>query len=206
MQLISNYLNRFADRYQDMSRLIETCTEVEVNNLDIPLLLQRHTRKYQATPYHVLKEIFERIAFNDLTILDIGSGKGRILYFALEKGSKKAIGVELSQELNEAAYRNLDNFSPTQYKLICDTVLNYDYADVPDVIFLFNPFDSEILKQMIDRLNYAMKRFEFSPLIVLINPIRVHWFLMNGFKIIDKIENSNPSFEVLFLRSRINEA
>ena len=89
MQLISNYFNKLVDRYQDISRLIETSREVEVKNLDIPDQLYKHARKYQATPYQVLKEIGERISLDGLTVLDIGSGKGRVLYFALEQGTKK---------------------------------------------------------------------------------------------------------------------
>jgi tRNA1(Val) A37 N6-methylase TrmN6 len=59
-------------------------------------------------------------------IVDIGSGKGRVLLMASEFGFKEARGVEFSLNLCEIAKKNIENYTA---KKKTNTIFNVYNAD-----------------------------------------------------------------------------
>ncbi len=63
---------------------------------------------YQQTNIFPLRKLFRALAIpKGKNIIDIGSGKGRVLLIASEFGFKKAIGVEISKVLHDISEKNI---------------------------------------------------------------------------------------------------
>jgi 16S rRNA G966 N2-methylase RsmD len=62
---------------------------------------------YVPTPYNHINPFFELapVSANDV-VYDLGSGDGRLLFAALERGAGKAVGVELYPEVIKTAWVN----------------------------------------------------------------------------------------------------
>lgn len=97
------------------------------------------------------------IAFDQYTFIDLGCGKGRALLMASDFPFTEIIGVEYIAELVATARRNLERYSSTAQQCHSIRVVECDAAffeppAAPIVLFLYNPFDAVVLKQVLDRL------------------------------------------------------
>ena len=112
--------------------------------------------------------------YADYIFLDIGSGKGRVLLLASEYPFREVVGVELRKELHELAVQNIDRRPrPTRQSPI--QLLNMDARDYvfPDenlVLYIFNPFGREIMKELLNRLDASLERSPRDVLLILFYP------------------------------------
>ena len=89
--------------------------------------------------------------------IDYGSGKGRALLIASEFGFSSIIGVEFSSYLHRIAQENVRKLESRLQRQLNVTLVNQDaalYQPPPGkkVAFFFNPFDSEIMSQVLLKL------------------------------------------------------
>ncbi|MGA7931608.1 MAG: class I SAM-dependent methyltransferase [Candidatus Sulfotelmatobacter sp.] len=90
------------------------------------------------------------IAFEGLTFIDFGSGKGRALLMASEYPFRQIIGLEFSPELHRIAEGNITRyFSPTQKcrKIRSQNVdfTNFTLPPEASVLFFFDPCRGRVL-------------------------------------------------------------
>ena len=99
------------------------------------------------------------ININNSTLLDLGSGKGRILSFALQKGFRKVIGVEYSPELYEIIKSNLKKLDKAKaglnWQIINCDAMKYEIPSEIDVIWMFNPFKGPVLEKVLANCKIA---------------------------------------------------
>lgn len=86
------------------------------------------------------------------TFVDLGCGKGRTLVVASRLGFGKIVGVEFAPGLAEIARRNLAALGLADPIIVQKDVADYDFPDSALVVYLFNPFSSEILRKVIGKL------------------------------------------------------
>jgi predicted RNA methylase len=91
------------------------------------------------------------------TFIDIGSGKGRMLFVAAEFSFARVTGVEFDENLHAAAVRNAATCRHWRRRCgVIEPVLanaaNYEFPPDRLVIYLFNPFGPEIMHRMLDNL------------------------------------------------------
>lgn len=152
------------DYYFDIKFSIETHSWVEVDELDIEENKKKHAVLYQATRVLPLRRLFKELNFpQDITFVDIGCGKGRVLLIASEFGFKEVIGIEFSSLLCSIAEKNITTYSEqtnskTSFLVLNLDILNYQYNDNEDVFFLYNPFDEIILEKVIQKITASLKR------------------------------------------------
>jgi 16S rRNA G966 N2-methylase RsmD len=110
---------------------------------------------YALTSKSALRNIFQYLPFsiNDKNLIDIGSGsgKGGVICYAKQLGFKTCLGIEYEQHLHEIATKNIEklNLHKSVFSLnLC--ARSFEHYDTYDVYFLFNPFDSDIYKQVIN--------------------------------------------------------
>jgi hypothetical protein len=113
--------------------------------------------------------------YADYTFVDLGSGKGRMLFLAAEYPFRRIIGVELARELHEAALQNIRRYrSPKQrcreIESIYMDAANYVFPDQPLVISLFNPFGPSVLREVLDRLNASAAAHPREVILILLYP------------------------------------
>lgn len=119
---------------------------------------------YQPSSSVIFERAMNTLPFNfsNKVFLDLGSGKGRALVLAAEAGFKKVIGVEFAAELNDVAHTNIervrDKFPETDFVLEEGDALTYPIREEIDVIYLFNPFDEEALKGLMEMVKPAFGR------------------------------------------------
>lgn len=100
---------------------------------------------------------------SDYSFIDIGSGKGRMLFVAAEFPFARIVGVEFDKRLHAEALRNAAacRFWRRRCTLIEPLLANaaeYEFPPVPLVVYLFNPFGPEIMDRMLDNLERSFNR------------------------------------------------
>jgi hypothetical protein len=118
---------------------------------------------------------------SDYVFVDFGSGKGRVLTYASAMNFKKIIGVEFAAELHERAAENIEH--GRHPKQLCSDieVLHIDAVEfaIPDencVFFLFNPFEEDVLRRVVDNIQQSFARNPRSMYVVYHNPQYAHVF------------------------------
>ena len=120
---------------------------------------------YVATTASVIYEILNSLALqaDTFAFVDMGSGKGRALLVASEFAFAKIVGIELSSHLHRIAQENIKRYSPaaqqcTDFELHCMDVVEYDYGPEPPVLFLFDPFGRETMRNVVANLEASLSR------------------------------------------------
>ena len=141
------------------------------------------------TPYvylYYLKKFL--LNYKDFTFIDVGSGVGRVLRFALDFKFKKIISIEKSTILNKSLKKEFGN------KIIYfeKDATQFSIENEKNVIFyFFESFDGNVFYNFIK--NQITKNSFESLLVVMIiseieNPINL---LLNDFKIKEQLNLSN---------------
>jgi SAM-dependent methyltransferase len=115
----------------------------------------------------------------DYAFVDLGSGKGRMLFLAAEYPFRRITGVELARELHDAAVQNIRSYrSPKQRCRVIESIYmdaaEYLFPDPPLVISLFNPFGPGVLREVLDHLNASAAAHPREIVLILLNPEAAH--------------------------------
>ena len=98
----------------------------------------------------------------DDVFADFGSGKGPAVLVAAGFPFRRAIGVEISDELTQAARRNLERSrlkpAADSVEFVTADVLEYEIPDDLSVVYLYNPFTGLLFARFIERLLHSVER------------------------------------------------
>ncbi len=91
------------------------------------------------------------------TLIDLGCGKGRVLMMASEYPFRAIVGVELNPKLAARAGRNVKKWmrKPRACRAVSAVegdVLDLPMPDGPLVLVVFNSFDREMVRRLLERL------------------------------------------------------
>jgi len=97
---------------------------------------------YKQSKLYEVKTIFKAINTNNKVFLDVGSGKGAVLFLAQQFNFTKIYGVEIDDFLHSISVSNLKNKKDNRIKLINADIFNIkkEILDSVNVFYLFNPF------------------------------------------------------------------
>lgn len=109
---------------------------------------------YEPTPYCVL----ERLANSGLirkgdTLLDYGTGKGRVCFYLSYQTRCKTVGIEYDERIYKAAQENQSRAvsgAKTSFAMTCAE--NYLVPAQATKCYFFNPFSIEILQKVLARI------------------------------------------------------
>ena len=166
--------NGFAD-YKKIGYRSSLHTNIDNHNIPTPYVYLYYLKKFL-------------LNYKDFTFIDVGSGVGRVLRFALDLKFKKIISIEKSTILNKSLKKEFGN------KIIYfeKEATQFSIEDEKKVIFyFFESFDGNIFYNFIK--NQITKNSFESLLVVMIiseieNPINL---LLNDFKIKEQLKFSN---------------
>ncbi|WP_326819531.1 class I SAM-dependent methyltransferase [Streptosporangium sp. NBC_01756] len=141
---------------------------------------------YSAANWQTLRRVLPRgdVGEHDVFI-DLGSGMGRmVLEAAARYPFRKVIGVELSEELNDIARKNI---AGTRLRLRCEDVrlvrsdvLDYEIPDDVSVVFLNNPFRGDTFAAAIGKLVATVDRNPRAVTVIYFNPVEEEFLLRTG--------------------------
>lgn len=145
-----------------------------------------HATVYMPITYFQLDEIFETLPAHPRNhFMDIGCGKGRPLCVAAYNGFNKVTGIDFSKEFCDKAIDNLRitiNFYPQlQYSVVNVDASKSMIPDDVDCIFLFNPFDINIMKKAVKNIMISIEKKPRNLAIVYANPLYKQLFLEQNF-------------------------
>ena len=109
---------------------------------------------YEPTSYMVL----ERLAISGLirknnTLIDYGTGKGRVCFYLSYQTRCKTIGVEYDERIYKGAADNKEvSVSASRTEFVLCSAENYEVPSEVDRCYFFNPFSVEILQSVLARI------------------------------------------------------
>ncbi len=91
------------------------------------------------------------------TFIDVGSGKGRAVLLASELPFRKAIGVELNDELAGIAQQNVTRWNrirkpKTKIRVVQEDAMKFQWPRTPLLVYLYNPFACSLIEQMAENI------------------------------------------------------
>jgi cyclopropane fatty-acyl-phospholipid synthase-like methyltransferase len=115
--------------------------------------------EYHPVNYRVLHVVLDalRLGPGD-TFVDIGCGKGRVVFAAAERPATKVIGVELREPMFAAAQANLRRARRMRapVEVFHSDAAAFDFAAC-NVFFMFNPFGPATLAQMLASIQRSVE-------------------------------------------------
>jgi hypothetical protein len=118
---------------------------------------------YEGSHWVGLRRALNRLAVTrDDVFTDFGSGKGPAVLVAATFPFRRAIGVEISDDLTRSARANLarSRLHPRagSVEFIATDVLDYEIPDDLSVVYLYNPFTGLLFARFIERLLRSLER------------------------------------------------
>jgi SAM-dependent methyltransferase len=113
--------------------------------------------------------------YSQYTFIDMGSGKGRVLFVAAEYPFRKVMGVEFSKDLHEEAVANLKQYNYrgrrcADIEPVLADAREFEFPDDNLVIYLFNPFGEEVMARMLENLERSLERHPRHAIVVMLWP------------------------------------
>ncbi len=109
---------------------------------------------YEPTPYCVLEKLAQSGYIGKKnTLLDYGTGKGRVCFFMSYQTRCRSIGVEYNQRIYESARKNKDSsISGRLTDIVKASAESYKVPEDVDVCYFFNPFSVDIFRKTLARI------------------------------------------------------
>ena len=113
--------------------------------------------------------------YSDYTFIDVGSGKGRMLFVAAEYPFRKVVGVEFAVDLHEQARENIRRYKHSKRRCgeiesIAADAAEFEFPEEKLVLYLFNPFGPEVMGRMLANLERSIARCLRHVVIVMLWP------------------------------------
>jgi SAM-dependent methyltransferase len=153
----------FLDYLFDWRFGTDTVTRVQKYALDIDSRNRHLGSGYQGTRALALSRFLKSMQLgSDRVLLDLGSGKGKVLLVAAQCGLREVHGVEWSAMLCSVASRNIAAFrrktgSSTVFKVFHSDAVDYPIEDREDVFYLYRPFEDPVLAQVIRNIESSVR-------------------------------------------------
>ena len=120
-----------------------------------------HGFAYSGTSERAFNQMMNSLSiqYDKFIFIDLGSGKGKVLLMAANWPFSKIIGIEYSRALHKIAVLNIEAYkkikgSQLDIELICDDAVAFQWPPYPSVVYMYNPFDSTIMKQIANNILY----------------------------------------------------
>ena len=137
-------------------------TEGDVDLEDLGVAAE-HRLGYEGSHWVGVRRALSRLGVTrDDVFADFGSGKGPAVLVAATFPFRRAIGVEISDDLTRSARANLERsrLRPRagSVEFIAADVLHYEIPDDLSVVYLYNPFTGLLFARFIERLLRSLER------------------------------------------------
>ncbi|GJQ51155.1 MAG: hypothetical protein HKUEN02_00020 [Anaerolineaceae bacterium] len=156
-----------SDLLFDMRYKIDTINTAQLDTLKIDSENKSVGNYYEGTNAYIFQKMisFARVDPSKSCFVDFGSGKGKAMFMAAERGFRKIIGVEFSIELVEVNRKNLVIFkersrSKSEFEILHMDASEYAIPSDANLLFFSNPFNEELTTKVIGNI---LKSYDQSP-------------------------------------------
>jgi predicted RNA methylase len=130
-----------------------------------------------------IRELLDAAAIvaGEMVLVDLGSGKGRVLLVAQELPFKRIVGVEWSSELHAIAEKNVaiaaaERMPDDRFELLRMDAAEYAFPTDPLVVFLFNPFGAATMARVVANLERTLAERPRRVFVIYANPLHADLF------------------------------
>jgi hypothetical protein len=177
---IRSYVRSIEEWWFDTTRHVRTAGDVALPDAAKVVGEIRDSEMYmpvRAANAHAALRDMPCTDLSEYTFIDMGSGKGRMLFVAAEYPFRKVMGVEFSDDLHEQALANIGTYKHERQRCRDIASIHADAAAVefPDeklVIYMFNSFGPEVMKRMLANLERSVMRSPRHVVMVMLWPER----------------------------------
>jgi len=184
-----------------------TDTTARIPQAELEVIAPEH--QAEAKPYVMTRARALRRAFEysgaplDRSLIDIGSGKGKVVMTAALFGFKRVVGIEFAPELVELARRNLAKVrshlpADTDVQVVCADATRYDYGADDCVFFLYNPFGADVMTAFCQQLARSLKAHPRKLWIIYTDPAFIE-VMLSQLPVVEKPRLTYGGFEIAFL-------
>src|SRR5271169_111000 len=150
----------------------------EIGSLDIVANAAAQSAvRYQPSDGQEVRSALDglNIDYREYSLIDFGSGKGRVVLVAAEFPFKEVVGIEFSRELHEIASRNIERLPPEAVRAGGVRAVHGDAAAFapPDsdlVCYLYNPFGPPVISRVARRLLAHHQRHGYRVIVIYVDP------------------------------------
>ena len=173
----ANALRMFADQYLKNWRKHQTHSDGRLDHrygLDTQGLLfpadmpfssphKQFACNYQPTPEYTFKRLMAFLPKNlaGFDFVDIGCGKGRVLFYAVRWQFNRIIGVELAPPLAAFAKRNVALYvaktGDRRLEVRCEDAVDVTLPEGPCVLFFASPFLDPVLVKVVEKIEASYR-------------------------------------------------
>jgi predicted RNA methylase len=164
-------------RWFDATRHVDTCGSVALQELTLVGAAKSGHDYMPARPGSARRALAELPLKNpsNYTFVDLGSGKGRIMFLAAEFPFRRIQGVEFAVELHNAAQSNIRHYryfrrQCTQIESVNMDASDYDLPNDNLVLHLFNPFGAEVLEKVLANLAVSLREHPRHVIVIMLFP------------------------------------
>ena len=121
-------------------------------------------RGYAATDYRSFPKALDSLSIRSGkdVFLDFGSGLGRAVIMAATRPFRRAIGVEISPQLNARARENVRNALPRlecrDIEIVTSDATQFAIPGDVTVIYFFNPFCGDVLAKVLENIRDSLAK------------------------------------------------
>lgn len=177
LAFLKNVVGEARCRAFDWRHGVRTCGTANLGKLTIAGANARYGVFYHPSHpkflFHVLGAL--HIDYKGYALVDLGSGKGRVLLVASEFPFMEVVGVEFARELHEVACQNILRYQSASQKCnkirsIYSDATDFEFPLVPLVIYLYNPFGPGVLVPVLRNLQRSIESHPRDIVLVYIAP------------------------------------
>ena len=146
---------------------------------------------YEPTPPETFDALMAALPMPALgaTFVDVGAGKGRVLFLAARRPFARVLGLELDRKLVSAAQRNLRQASDPERVVDDVSILHADATDAswplgPLVVFLYNPFAAAPMQALLASLEASLDDAPRPCVVAYLNPLYLDVFEARGWQVV----------------------
>ncbi len=130
------------------------------------------------------------IDYPNTVFIDLGAGKGRAMMLAAKMPFKRVIGIEIAPDLCVVAKANFQIFNAhgdcrARTEVRCADASSYEFPHEPLVVFLYNPFGTPTMENVIRNLVASLRAVPRRALVIYIRPeLAELWDHVAGFSLV----------------------
>jgi hypothetical protein len=148
----------------------------------------KYGTRYKGCNAPALDEVLSnlQIEYEKFCFVDLGSGKGRALLVAARLPFRKIVGVEYSDQMCHVARSNVSCLPKNERRcdeidVICGDASDFEIPEGPLVIFLFNPFGRQVMKQVVRNVLVSHQQNPRRIIVVYFTPLYADLWERAGF-------------------------
>ena len=169
-------------RIMELRYGIRTEGDVDLDELGVE---GRWRMGYEGSHWIGVKRALARLDVTSEDVFaDFGSGKGPAVLVAAGFPFKRALGIELSEDLTALAHRNFERSRVKRIagdvEFVTADVLEYDLPDDLSVVYLYNPFTGLVFARFVERLLQCAERTPRSLRVVYNYPFEHNHLIATG--------------------------